>query len=560
MTGKVTPPSGSGKRVTVTAKFDDQQKSFTFYVKSSDYSGNVLYVLNDMAASSGIGTQGDLYFTLDENHNSIIFDQGKSSKINEIILNDEDETNRLNESVLTIWASDDNQTYTQVDSFKILRAGKQTYLYDFEATARYIKVHCTHFDGTEADFRGSLNEMVAVGYEPVLGANDGEFSSRKNVIVKNTADYARYDDAWTITKSSAGITGTDASIRVFCGSELLYHYVDGDNVIVRIPEIAANSTVTLTVLSGNERAMDISNKECVYEVVYGTREAMSNSLETPRRWLVTLGDGTIMAFDETARCYSTSTDGGKSWSPTNAISVTDGWFSAAGGAVYDEATDRIIVMGFALGQYVVSDITKSDCKIRFIASDDRGQTWYRLEEVKPEEGHELPTYFLSYTDPVKVPSYDGTGNGVDYVVPCGAQYDNNGSFCTYVLYSKDAGLTWTIGKDAIIYSFADSGVSSAAEAGVSEATILPGVDGTGRAALVLYARCQYENSKNFVRTYSYDNGITWTAPVEFSEVYTPNTQPIFHEMNGKQYLVWGGNNILGGNSYQRMPLNIASIQ
>lgn len=557
-TGKVTPPSGSGKRVTITASFGGQKKSFTLYVKSSDYSGgNVLYVLNDMAAASGAGIQGDLYFTLDKNHNSIIFDQGESKKVNEIILKDEDEINRLNESVLTIWTSDDNQTYTQVDSFKILRAGKQTYLYDFEATARYIKVHCTHFDGTDADFMGSLNEMISVGYDPVFGANDGEFSSRRNVIVKNTASYACYDDAWTISKSSAGITGTDASIRVFCGSELLYHYVDGDNVIVRIPEIAANSTVTLTVLSGNESAMDISNKEFVYEVVYGTREAMSNSPEMPRRWLVTLGDGTIMAFDETARCYSTSTDGGKSWGPTNAISVTDGWFSAAGGAVYDEAANRIIVIGFALAHYDVSDITKSDCKIRFIASDDRGQTWYRLKEVKPEEGHNLPTYFLSYTDPVKVPSYDGTGDGVDYVVPCGAQYDNNGSFCTYVLYSKDAGLTWTIGKDAIIYSFADSGVTSAEEAGVSEATILPGVDGTGRAALVLYARCQYENSRNFVRTYSYDNGITWTAPVEFTEVYTPNTQPIFHEMNGKQYLVWGGNNILGGNSYQRMPLNIA---
>lgn len=556
-TGNVTPPSGSGKRVTITAKFGDQQKSFTFYVKSSDYSGNVLYVLNDMAAASGAGRQGDLYFTLDENHNSIIFDQGESKKVNEIILKDEDEINRLNESVLTVWTSDDNQTYTQVDSFKILRMGKQTYLYDFEATARYIKVHCTHFDGTEADFKGSLNDMITVAYENVFGANSGEFTSRKNVIVKNTASYTCFDDAWTISKSSAGITGTDASIRVFCGRELLYHYVDGDNVIVRIPEIAANSTVTLTVLSGNESAMDISNKEYVYEVVYGTREAMSNSLETPRRWLVTLNDETIMAFDETARFYSTSTDGGKSWGSTNAITVTDGWFSAAGGAVYDEATDRIIVMGFALAGYDDSDIRKSDCKIRFIASDDRGQTWKRLEEVKPEEGHELPTYFLSYTDPVKVPSYDGTGDGVDYVVPCGAQYDNNGSFCTYVLYSKDAGLTWTIGKDAIIYSFADSGVASAEEAGVSEATILPGVDETGRAALVLYARCQYENSRNFVRTYSYDNGITWTAPVEFTEVYTPNTQPIFHEMNGKQYLVWGGNNILGGNSYQRMPLNIA---
>lgn len=556
-TGNVTPPSGSGKRVTITAKFGDQQKSFTFYVKSSDYSGNVLYVLNDMAAASGAGRQGDLYFTLDENHNSIIFDQGESKKVNEIILKDEDEINRLNESVLTVWTSDDNQTYTQVDSFKILRMGKQTYLYDFEATARYIKVHCTHFDGTEADFKGSLNDMITVAYENVFGANSGEFTSRKNVIVKNTASYTCFDDAWTISKSSAGITGMDASIRVFCGRELLYHYVDGDNVIVRIPEIAANSTVTLTVLSGNESAMDISNKEYVYEVVYGTREAMSNSLETPRRWLVTLNDETIMAFDETARFYSTSTDGGKSWGSTNAITVTDGWFSAAGGAVYDEATDRIIVMGFALAGYDDSDIRKSDCKIRFIASDDRGQTWKRLEEVKPEEGHELPTYFLSYTDPVKVPSYDGTGDGVDYVVPCGAQYDNNGSFCTYVLYSKDAGLTWTIGKDAIIYSFADSGVASAEEAGVSEATILPGVDETGRAALVLYARCQYENSRNFVRTYSYDNGITWTAPVEFTEVYTPNTQPIFHEMNGKQYLVWGGNNILGGNSYQRMPLNIA---
>lgn len=557
--GKVTRPAEQGELVTLTATSGAWSKSFEVYVTAENYTSNILVSTGDKDPSKGVGTKVDLYqYTLDTGNNSIVRNQGEKKLVNVVVLKDGDETNRLNENVLTLWVSDDNVTYTQVDSFKLLRAGQLTYLYDFEANAQYIKVHCTHFDGKEADFTGMLQGMIDTSYEEVFGANGAAFDTETSVSVTNTAGYVKYDDAWTIAPEDAGIKNAKddkSDVRFFLNGELLYHYFDGQNFQVRIPEIAAGATVTLKVYSGNAQAMDISNKEYVHEVVYGTVEG-SVAVTNAGRWLLDLPNGVLMSFDECALYYSFSYDGGKSWTTPKPIGVSTGYFSAAGGAVYDSHNGRIIVQGFALGKYVSNDVTQSDCKVRFIASDDMGETWYRLDEVA-FDGEEA-TYFLSYTDPQELSSYDGEGPNVDFVLPCGAQYDNNGAFCARVAYSKDGGTTWRLSASEIIYSVkAEDGVATSAEAGVSEGTIMEGVDDSGVPALVMYARCQYLNSKNFVRTYSYDGGVTWTAPVEYSDVYTSNTQPVMFEMGGETLMLWGGNNTLGGNSYQRYPMSIA---
>ncbi len=554
--GRVTRPGEQGKLVTLTASSGAWSKRFEVYVTAENYNSDILVATGDKNPSQGVGTQMELYqYTLDTGNNSIIKDQGEKKQVNAVVLKDGDETNRLNENVLTLWVSDDNVTYTQVDSFKLLRAGQLTYLYDFQVNARYIKVHCTHFDGKEADFTGLLQDMIQTSYEEVFGANGAAFANESTVSVTNSADYVKYDDAWAINPKEAGIVTFKedrSDVRFFLNGELLYHYFDGQNFQVRIPEVAAGADVTLKVCSGNAQAMDISNQEYVHEVVYGTVEG-SVAVTNAGRWLLELPNDVLMSFDDCAVYYSLSYDGGMSWT---APKRTGASFSGAGGAVYDSHTGRIIVQGFDLGQYVAGDVTQSDCKVCFIASDDMGETWYALDDIAFDG--KAATYFLSYTDPQELSTYDGTGPNVDLVLPCGVQYDNNGAFCARVAYSKDGGTTWRLSASEITYDVkVEDGVATSAEAGVSEGTIMEGMDEDGTPALVLYARCQYENSKNFVRTYSYDGGVTWTAPVEFSDVYTSNTQPILFELGGETLMLWGGNNTLGGNSYQRYPMSIA---
>ena len=514
-------------------------------------------------------------FTLDTTNNSIIRDLGESKTVNVIKLTDGDETCRLNESTVTIWVSDDNVTYSRVGDFKILRDGEHTYLYDFETTGRYIKVHCTFHDEVDCDFTGELEGMIDAYYEDVFGANGGEFTGKTTIAVTIEETYTKYDDAWTVpTDSIAAVCADKADVRFYLDGELLYHYFDGENYQVRIPEVKAGETVTLTVLYGNADAMDISNKEYVHEVVYGTREAY---VDTVRRWQISMPDGSIISFNQArdeeweeldgdvwfdARLnhveYAFSYNGGLTWTEGVKIEESysgnleeDGWFFAPGGAYYDPDVGeqgRIVVHGYYYVQFVAADMDASACYMRFMYSDDLGKTWHRCEEV--EILGEQTNYYLSYTDPIRVSSYDGEGEGVDYVVPAGVQYDDLGRFCCRVLYTCDAGLSWFMSESRLMLE--GEGIHSM-EGGLSEATIMEVPGEAGK--LVLYVRCQYDSSNTFARAYSDDYGKTWYG-VEMSDVYTPNTQPIMITYGDDILLFWGGNNVLGGNSYKRWPMSV----
>lgn len=327
-TGRVTRPAEGEVRVTLTATLQDgSSKTFTLTVPgTASDSGDVLVLKNDRYPATGAGTVTQLYsFTLDADNSSVIYDQKERRKVNVVALKDGDESARLNEEVLTLWVSDDNVTYTRVKDFKLLHQGRTWYLYDFEAEGRYVKVHCTHYDGTEADFVGSAAEMIRAYHEEVFGAGSSAFEVRREYTLTNNTGAAHYDDAWPISKSALGIRGTDASIRVYAGKELLYHYVDGDNVIVRVPYLDKAASVTLTVLSGNDKAMDISNKEYVHEVTYGTREAWT--VGDGAHWILTLPAGTALPDGNTVKAETMlilggsnsmiwrafSYDGGRSW-------------------------------------------------------------------------------------------------------------------------------------------------------------------------------------------------------------------------------------------------------
>ena len=172
---------------------------------------------------------------------------------------------------------------TQIESFKLLQINEKWYLYDFEAEAQYVKVHYTHFDNEESSFIGFFGQMIHASYEEVFGGGKETFTKSEYSLTNNGA--TKYDYAWTISKKALGITGSDASIRISLDGKLLYHYVDDENVIVRIPEVAAGASVKLTVQqSESTDVLNIANKENVYEITYGYRESY---VTEKRPWYMT---------------------------------------------------------------------------------------------------------------------------------------------------------------------------------------------------------------------------------------------------------------------------------
>ncbi len=577
--GTVIRPEKEGVLITLTAKLSNgAAKTFEVYVPVANPTGlNTMGIVNDADTAHGAGIFEDLHrFTLDESNNSIILDQGASKRFNVVVLTDGDETNRLNETSLSIWVSDDNVTYTRIEEdFKILRKGEKTYLYDFQAEGRYVKVHCTHYYGEEADFEGPLQGMLEAAQQTVFGDGDASFNvTADGVVVSNDKDYDRYDDAFAIPFADAGVTiATKDSVRVFLGDELLYHYIDGEQIMVRIPEIAASGSVQLKILSKNDAAMDIANKEYVHEVAYGTREMIT--LPELCRYFEVLPDGAIFTAtsyqderfagqDEgsiyyTSRYvgYSLSYDGGLTW--TDPVKIPEsyneedptqpGWLASMEGVLYDPTigeNGRLIITGFTNPADGVRSLVQ-----RFMYSDDLGETWHRSQEV--EFDGNITTRYLGYTSPIRLSTADGAGDAVDYVLPVGAQDqrpDAATDLCCRVIYSKDAGLTWRMSESVLVNTNAVLGIVGG-EGGMSEASIMECDDGR----LVLYSRNQGKDETYFVRVYSEDKGITW-GETQLTDVYTVNTQPMLYNYGSNKLLFWSGNNSLGGESGLRYPLNV----
>lgn len=224
--GTVTQPEHGGKLVTLTATANGKTKDFTLYVKGKTAADSILVVSNDRAPYKTAGESLDVYnFTLDEDNKSIIYNLGAAQNINVVKLTDGDDTARLSTEVLKLYVSDDNQSYTQISDFKLLHDGRNWYLYGFEASAQYVKVHCTHYDGTEADFIGVLSEMITAYYEETFGANDGIFAESTTYQITNSSGSTQTDAPWKIPASGLNVTflaEDKADARFYLNGELLY--------------------------------------------------------------------------------------------------------------------------------------------------------------------------------------------------------------------------------------------------------------------------------------------------------------------------------------------------
>jgi len=563
-TGVVTRPETGMKGVTLTATLSNgETKTFELIVSGTVFdNSSVLHVENDTDPATGVGiTYSELGFTFDATNNSIIKVLDSKQTVNFVVLKDADDKADLTPETMTLWISSDNITYTRIKDYKLLQVGEKWYLYDFEAEGTYVKVHYTKPDAGESTFFGAYGEMIDAGYETVFGGGSANFTQSEYTLTNNTGS-DKLDYAWTISKSDLGITGTDASIRVYANGKLLYHYVSGANVVVRIDDLAAGASVKLTVLhSTSTSVMDISNKEGVHEVIYGVQ----NTIISDTKWHyltlpagTTFPDGsklekeTIFAMAN-GGAYQTSTDGGKTWTAGTVLNNAPAGKTAVtsvryGGWIYDSRTGRLMFETY---------LNRGDTHIhtRIIASDDGGKTWYHQASLpcgKCTTG-DYPYYALSYSDGIELSTNDGAGPNVDFVFPVGSMIDDIGTFVCRVAYSKDGGYTWRYSETPITYPS-----NYGQEGGASEGWIIERADGV----LVLHVRCQDESTTHFKVSYSYDHGLTWTDDNIFTDYYAANGQAFIRNMEiaGENTIIaaWGGNTSLGNHTYHRNPFVFAS--
>jgi hypothetical protein len=568
--GKVTRPEDKSyvlTRLTVTDELAHEKEIITA-VKGYKELDDMLYVQHDYDMYHGVGGKyvGGAFIDFDKENQSVIRDLKEVKRISVVKVSALERESRMDEDTLTLWVSDDNANYTPVD-FKILHKDNDTYLYGFDVEARYVKVHTAHFDSSNILSECFFPDMVNAYYEEIFGDNGGSFGTKKTVTVKNKESVNKMDMPWSFTAQELGIVSLAedmADIRIFQGDELLYHYVEDGKVIVRIPELKAGASVKLKVLSGNKDAMDISNKEGVYEVLYGVREMFmcsdyggqdGNPYYRTRTLSVT-NDGTIITTYRAGhmdsekkgvdcRAWSYSKDNGRSWVYMNA----DQTFMvgpAPGGCVYDPHANILYSYGYTSHPDGSEGLETGMVKLDL----NNGVENAKWEYVCRLSGDLMRAF--NYNDGTVLSCYDGKGPNVDMLVmmhATGKDGDVNAILGDVCCYTTDGGETWVVGEDTINIP----GIAAGFEAGMSEPTTLELDDGT----LVMTARYQDLDTISFAYAYSTDHGVTWSDG-KASKIYTTNTQPFFVETNDEfDVFCWAGNNIQGGESYQRYPQNMA---
>jgi hypothetical protein len=579
-TGKVTRPEVGYEAVDLTVTNElGHSEDMTVIVKGLAMVDDVLHVSRDYnpAGLSGV-PMIEGAFALDKDSESIIKDQKEAKKVNVITLTELDEYGRLYRDMLTLWVSDDNVTYTEIKDFKLLHKDNKWYIYDFEAEARYIKVHCTHFDTYEYDVIGVSSDMIDVYYEDQFGAGGEKFATSKTVTVKNSSKNNRIDWTWEFTPQELGIVSlTDdlADIRIMQGSNYLYHYVEDGMVYVRIPEIKAGGKAKIKVLSGNKDAMDISNKDNVLEILYGTKEFYTDynynwtgytDEYLPFSTMVTTNDGTIIntaisrAQEGYCREQVYSKDGGRTWQGLKTLDEFDP-IAHPGGFVHDSVKDVVWAWGYKTvktenGEAMIMHILKMD-----MAPGIENAQWEYVCEFAPElEKNSYPELarYQNYNNGIMLSCYDGEGPNVDMLIPFhSGEGDDNAIAGARTLYTDDAGATWKVSDGFTSYANALDDVTLGFEYGISESCIQELEGGT----VIKVSRNQRNDSVSFAYSYSTDYGRTWTEEPIQSQVWAPNTQPMFNESYDDKVdvLLWAGNNLMGGDSYWRQPVVLAQF-
>lgn len=518
--------------------------------------GKVLFLQQDMDPYCGSAVEAKGEYILDCTHNSVVYDMGEVTRINRAELFSVYDKSRVSTNFVALYASLDNETYEMIPAFCMINAGSSLLFFNFSVEARYLKVHFTYTDWANRDgyiFKHEITDaMVAYFCDRPIKDGGKEFAKQTAFTVENATEKTVYDRVVSYTLDELGIKAKDlkadlSDIRFRAEGYELPHFERNGRFYVRVMEIPAKGSVTVTVLYGNKAAENISCGEATLEIEYGTKTVSRRPDEVKwRNSVTTMPEGSLLQMgcfggDNTCLGFERSTDGGHTWTRSEQVPGTETF--GGGGFLVDYENNAVFYLGNGSGNVIV------------LRSDDSGKSWNCVQRM---DGVRMGTY----SDGAKLSTFDGDGPNVDYVFPVSRRtgVSDHTDFPHYntSFYSRDGGKTWQISETQLRFG----GVPQEEywvqfESGLTEPTLWERKDGT----LVMYSRYQGNidgvgNPPHFLLSYSYDHGVTW-GDTKLSTVFATNTQPILSSLNGVPTLLWGGNNSAWFRSYQRFPISIA---
>ena len=533
---------------------DDVSFTFDSYA-SGTVLGDRMWLENDRNPYDGAMIYGNMVgeYTFDTSYNSVGYELGEAKTINNIVLTDNDNSNKIHRADLSLYTSDDNVTYERIKDFTATKVNGKVYLYNFTATARYIKVHC-HYDDPYVPymvcetFENYLGDMINAENSTLPASGGGTFSKLKTITITPKADNT--DGVAFIDKSLLEGLANGAFRFVLTDGYVLSHYTTDDGVYLRIPSATANVAINVDVWGGNTSAADLSDMNSVFEVTYGNKTAFPMSeagkfisnigvAQAPNGDIIAIGNPKVENGDVVLR---RSTDGGRTWSSSQVIYHTTSTVSG-GGFIVDKERGKMWYMG-----YCQSGEPDLYLCVMVMESSDNGETWTEPCRVYTPTLHDC-----MYGDGLIAKTYDGDGPNIDYIFPwLGTRDDVHYSdFKASTCFSRDNGRTWQAG--ATMYTYIPEGDEASYEGGVSESSIAYLSNGD----LAIISRNQWASENHYAQSVSHDNGFTWETNGWRSNIWASNGDPSLLNYNDDIVLLWPGNTSHNATSYTRFPISVA---
>lgn len=541
--------------------------------------GSVGWADNDLDPRTGplknFGHTGG--FALDCLYRTVGTDLGEQKSINAVELISERPSHRLNPRDLAVYVSDDNAGWRKLDA-DFLDLGTSIWLYNLDAEARYVAVHC-HREGagSVATFANANLQRLLVAHRIPAGsfiAGSGSWPYRTELRVINDGPEPLEDRAGYVSLAQLGVpamiktrkAAADLSDLRFATAEgrQLPAYCDGRGIFVRVPRLAAGETRTLHLYSGNPDATSVLADATALQVEYGHRTFQPQSAKSAAGLTfggelhpVRLPDGTLLIASNTTAVGGIharySFDDGRTWTvPEPMITASDParGTDRAGGFLVDPDTGVLTAIFYSVGVSNGNDWTDPSqhlCQVWVAQADryvDRKPVFGtpRPQVIMNHETGRPASWTITYTDPIK------TTSGA-YVVSVPYIFRPDGQFALAVLRSTDGGATWRQSATSLTLSVAGF------EEGVSESTIAQLRSG----ALVIYARQQTDSKYHFGTSTSTDDGVTW-AELTDSRILASNTQPTTLNRGADVIIGWPGHNAFGQKSYRRNNFTLAATR
>ncbi len=543
--------------------------------RSSSIPGTIGYVNQDFnPATMPIGNWGTVVAAaLDYNYRSLGIDLGSSQPFNTIELVESQGPSRVEKTDLSVYVSNDNQSYTKVSDWNFLKLHNRIILYNMNTSGRYVKVH-NHIDDTLFTFSNTnLQNMIYVSNRPVgewTSSGGGTWLYQKSVEVSNAGTSQMLDRSVYITKTALGTDALQSAgklqrdfrdVRFVDGAnrELAY-YMDDNGFYVNIPTLSPGLS-TINFYYGNASAEFVGAGQEGLQVEYGNKTLMEHNTaefrDNVKPEILANGDILMVANrvhatnSPTSGIYAKySSDGGRTWTAqTQIVNLNDGGRDEPASLFVDPATGKVVLFFYSYYGYTTTNCLTAGNACRndlyYTVSTDHGRTFAQPVKINTGtleyNGNTYPiNYNVTYTNPIELV------NG-DWIFPFVYVKAPDGSFAVSVLISTDKGNTWTKSVSQLAVS------SSGSEAGLSEPAIVQLADGS----LTMYMRQQVPNKFKLAQATSTDNGRTWSVPTD-APVFSSNTMSVLkRHSNNDILLLWPGNNTFGGTSYLRNPFTLA---